>query len=172
MSTAPALFTERQRPHAWTLVAILLPGVGLPVYIFVQQLLLGRPFGNHPMTNWGLAILMPAIVVLMSAMACLHLDTRLDADRLRVRLFPLADENLHPARIVRWEVRTYSPMKEYWGWGVRFGADGSVAYTMKGNRDVQLLLDDGSRVLIGSQRPENLASALTMAAPAAARTRS
>jgi hypothetical protein len=78
-------------------------------------------------------------------------------------LFPFADDNFPLSRIVRWEVRNYSAIKEFMGWGVRYGS-GGIGYTMKGNHGLQLILDDGSRVLVGSQRPKDIASALTTAA--------
>jgi hypothetical protein len=168
MITEPILFKEKQRPHTLVLVVITLLGVGLPLYIAFQQLWLGKPFGDKPVSNRGVAILVPVIILPMLALAGLNLDTRLYRDRLRIRLFPF-DESLLLSRIVRWEICNYSAMKEYMGWGVRFRA-GGIAYTMKGNRGLQLVLDDGSRVLIGSQRPEDLASALTTAASERSRT--
>jgi len=163
MATEPILFHERQRPHTWLLVVIIVLGVGLPLYIAFQQLWLGKPVGDKPMSNRGVAIVVPCIILPALALASLNLDTRLYGDRLRVRLFPFADDSFPLSRIVRWEVRNYSAMKEFMGWGVRTGA-GGIAYTMKGNRGLQLTLDDGSRVLVGSQRPEGIASALPTAA--------
>jgi uncharacterized membrane protein (DUF485 family) len=163
MATEPILFRERQRLPNWALVVIIVLGVGLPLYIAFQQLWLGRPFGDKPMSNRGVAVLVPCIILPVLALARLNLDTRLYRDRLRVRLFPFADDNFPLSRIVRWEVRNYSAIKEFMGWGVRYGS-GGIGYTMKGNHGLQLILDDGSRVLVGSQRPKDIASALTTAA--------
>jgi hypothetical protein len=88
-------------------------------------------------------------------------------------LFPFVDETFPLTRILRWDIRDYSAsmFKEFIGWGARLGTD-SVAYTMmKGSRGLQLVLEDGSVVFIGSQRPEDLASALTTAAPDRSRVR-
>jgi uncharacterized membrane protein (DUF485 family) len=163
MATEPILFRERQRLPNWALVVIIVLGVGLPLYIAFQQLWLGRPVGDKPMSNRGVAVLVPCIILPALALARLNLDTRLYRDRLRVRLFPFADDNFPLSRIVRWEVRNYSAIKEFMGWGVRYGS-GGIGYTMKGNHGLQLILDDGSRVLVGSQRPKDIASALTTAA--------
>ena len=163
MATEPILFHERQRLPIWALVVIVVLGVGLPLYIAFQQLWLGKPFGDKPMSNRGVAMLVPGIILPALALAGLNLDTRLYRDRLRVRLLPFADDNFPLSRIVRWEVRRYSATKEFMGWGFRSGS-GGIAYTMKGNHGLQLILDDGSRVLVGSQRPKDIASALTTAA--------
>jgi hypothetical protein len=56
------------------------------------------------------------------------------------------------------EVR-YDPAAEYGGYGIRSGAKG-LAYIASGNRGVQVELNDGRKLLIGSQRPEELARSI------------
>ncbi len=53
-------------------------------------------------------------------------------------------------------------MKEYGGWGIRYGMKG-MAYNVSGNRGVQLEFETGKRLLIGSQRPEELVSQIQVA---------
>jgi len=62
------------------------------------------------------------------------------------------------------EARTYRPIREYGGWGIRFGAGGK-AYNVSGNRGLQLTFRGGrtKHVLIGSQRAEELAMAVESA---------
>ncbi len=62
--------------------------------------------------------------------------------------------------IRRIEVVTYRPLLDYGGWGIRTGRDGERVLNARGNRGVRLELIDGSRLLIGSQRPEALANAI------------
>jgi len=57
------------------------------------------------------------------------------------------------------QARTYRPLMEYGGWGIRWGLSGQ-AYNVSGNQGVQLELAGGKRLLIGSQRPEELESAI------------
>jgi hypothetical protein len=61
------------------------------------------------------------------------------------------------------EVVTYRPVADYGFWGIRAGRDGEKALTARGNRGVRLEFTDGTRLLIGSQRPEQLAQALDCA---------
>jgi hypothetical protein len=65
--------------------------------------------------------------------------------------------------IVRLEVVSYRPLADYWGWGIRSGRDGERVLNARGNRGVRLDLSDGTRLLIGSQKPEALAVALERA---------
>jgi hypothetical protein len=58
------------------------------------------------------------------------------------------------------EVVTYRPIADYGFWGIRSRRNGDKALTARGNRGVRLELTDGTRLLIGSQRPEQLARAL------------
>jgi hypothetical protein len=58
------------------------------------------------------------------------------------------------------EVVTYRPIAEYGFWGIRSGPNGERALIARGNRGVRIELTDGSKLLIGSQKPELLAAAL------------
>ena len=58
---------------------------------------------------------------------------------------------------------TYRPIADYGFWGIRSGRDGERALIARGNRGVRLELTDGSKLLIGSQRPEALAPAIETA---------
>ena len=81
-----------------------------------------------------------------------------------VRFRPLTRRRVPHAALRSCEARTYRPILEYGGWGVRRGWGGGRAYNVRGNRGVQLVLDDGTRILVGSQRPEELAAAIRSAA--------
>jgi len=83
---------------------------------------------------------------------------------LQVRYFPFVNRTLPLGRIARWEARIYHPIREYGGWGVRYGGRRrGWAYNVSGNCGVQLELQDGTRILIGSQRADELVSGLERA---------
>jgi len=65
--------------------------------------------------------------------------------------------------IVRYRVVQYRPILDYGGWGIRAGRDGERVLNARGDRGVRLELADGSSLLIGSQRPEELAETLERA---------
>jgi hypothetical protein len=72
---------------------------------------------------------------------------------------------LWPERTIPWdqirsvEARTYRPIRDFGGWGVRWAARG-IVYHARGNRGARLVLASGERVLIGSQRTDELARAI------------
>jgi hypothetical protein len=80
-------------------------------------------------------------------------------DGVHINFAPLVRRTVLFENIVSCEVRTYRPMREYGGWSVKYGRAGK-AYNVSGNRGVQLKLSNGKGLLIGSQRPEELAQAI------------
>jgi hypothetical protein len=51
---------------------------------------------------------------------------------------------------------TYSPLREFGGWGIRWGSKGKIAWTTRGNRALRLELANGKLFYIGSDRPERI----------------
>lgn len=106
----------------------------------------------------GIALAVGVTVLIYMA----RLRVRVDAEGLHVRFFPFVKKDIPLEEIARWEARTYRPILEYGGWGIRCGWKG-MAYNVSGNRGVQLEFTNGKRLLIGSQRPEELAAAIGQA---------
>ena len=77
--------------------------------------------------------------------------------------FELEPHRIQIGEIREQAVRRYDPVGEFGGWGIRHGRDGSRAYNARGNMGVQLLLQDGGRMLLGSQRPQELDNAIRAA---------
>lgn len=145
------------------LVAVSLCLIVLFGYGMVKQLVLGEPWGSSPMSDTALAVVGPLMIVLGTGLTFIFhkmkLLTEVRKDGVHVHFFPLARQTVLFGNIVSCDVRTYRPIREYGGWGVRYGRFGK-AYNVSGNRGVQLKLADGKGLLIGSQRPEELAQAI------------
>jgi hypothetical protein len=95
-------------------------------------------------------------------MLVLKLTVRVHPAGVHVRFFPFVDRDISLREIASWESCTYSPLADYGGWGVRYSWKGT-AYNVSGNRGVQFELTNGKRLLIGSQRPDELADAIRSA---------
>lgn len=157
--TTVVSYREVQRFPVWM--------VGMPCGIvlagFVVTWLLADLPGEALLTFLGVFW----FVLLVCAMVlALKLVTEVDERGVRIRLTPLASRRIAPEAIEAAYVRTYRPLLEYGGWGVRWGWSGR-AYNASGNRGVQLVLKDGTRLLIGSQQPEELLEAVRAIAPQA-----
>ncbi len=79
---------------------------------------------------------------------------------LEIHFAPFVRRVLAWNEIASSRARTYRPIREFGGWGIRFGRGGARAYNVSGNRGVELTLRDGKRILIGSQRADDLAAAI------------
>jgi hypothetical protein len=54
-------------------------------------------------------------------------------------------------------IRKYNPIKDYGGWGIRWGSfRKGNAYNMSGNMGLQLVFKDGKKLLFGTQRSSEL----------------
>jgi hypothetical protein len=62
--------------------------------------------------------------------------------------------------VVGVEIVAYRAIREHGFWGIRTMPSGERVLTARGNQAVRVFLRDGRCVLIGTQRPEELARAL------------
>jgi len=139
----------------WVIVSAL---AGLVWYAAVMQFLLRRPFGGRPMSVIPLLIFWFIFGIGLPALFFFgRLVTEVRDDGIYIRLFPLhwTFRRIAFTEVKQYEVRTYRPIKEYGGWGIRYGSKGK-AYNVSGDRGVQIELLNGDRFLIGSQRAEEL----------------
>jgi len=161
---APPLYYEEQRPAAWWLWLLVTIVAGTQWWAFVQQIILRRPFGNNPAPDlmvWAFVFLFGIGLPLF--FYYLRLVVVVEEGTLRVRFPPFKGRLIPLERIAASAVVTYSPLRDYGGWGLRISRHGR-AYNAHGNRGVQLVLDNGERILVGSQRPEELHMAITAGA--------
>jgi hypothetical protein len=92
----------------------------------------------------------------------LHMTTQVTPDACHIWFgwIPTIRRSIPVANIKKVEIVRYHAIRDHGFWGVRTGKDGERSYTASGDRAVRLHLADGSRVLIGTQRPEELAAVL------------
>lgn len=58
---------------------------------------------------------------------------------------------------------TYRPLRDTLGWGIRRSWRGESVLSARGNRAVRIVNEDGSVLLIGSQKPDELAGVIEAA---------
>lgn len=94
----------------------------------------------------------------------LKLTTIIDEFNISYKLSPfhLAFRKIPWMLIERCEVRTYNPVGEYGGWGLKYGRKSGKAINLSGNKGLQLYLKTGKKILIGTQQPERLQEYLKM----------
>jgi hypothetical protein len=156
------VYSERQRFRQWWLWVLVLIGPAISVWAIFQQLVMGSPFGNNPAPDYVLVVL---VVIVGGGLPLFMYSTGLDTEVrdcgtcIRFRPFHRKWVVFGFESIQKAEASTYSPLKDYGGWGIRYGRKGK-AYNVSGNKGVLLTLRDGKNVLIGSKNHEVLCSAI------------
>ena len=164
---SPVVFHEVQRFRQWWLWLVVIIGPLTIWYSTYRRFVLGEHGRRAIPEGLQLTLWLLAGIGLPLLFYCARLVTEVRTDGIYVRFFPFHFSFLRfPfSSIKHYEARTYSPIGEYGGWGIRYSWNGK-AYNVSGNQGVQLELENGKRVLIGSQRPLDLVSALRSLEPA------
>ena len=152
------LFSEKQKFKQWWIWLILLGLNGICLFGVFTQIIGGQQFVDQPMSNTGLLIITALTLLLTLFFFNLHLDTIIKRDEIYVRFFPYHFKFKH----YTWDtlttsyVRQYSPLSEYGGWGLRFGA-----FNVSGNKGLQLKFTNNKKLLIGTNKPDELIEVLS-----------
>lgn len=120
-------------------------------------------FNYYEGRNFLLIIPYASLTVVVLGMIYLcRLDTEVNSVGVRYRFkpFQLSSRTIEWKNIKEVRLRKYHPFWEYKGWGISWGKAG-WAYSTKGNTGLQLVLKNGKRILVGTQKPNELKDYLT-----------
>jgi hypothetical protein len=141
--------------------------LGVLIYGLVMQLGLDKPFGNKPLSDKGLiifSILMTIVALgLPTLMYKSTLVTTIDNKRISYKYKPFQrrTKQILFADIDSYEVKQYSPIGDYGGWGLRYNfSKKSKAYNVSGNMGIEIALKSGKKILIGTQKPDEIKSVM------------
>lgn len=161
MADPPAAsFSEVQRftqKWVWVLVVVV-AGV---VCVSVVAATSAGDSGTHAWVPLLGAAAVGVGIPLLFAVARLTIEV--DADAIEIRYRPFMRRTIRLDSVAAVDAVTYNPLRDYGGWGIRGWSRRKVAYNISGDRGVLLTLADGATVLLGSQRPEELAAAVRAA---------
>lgn len=153
------LFSETQRFKQWWLWILLISINSLMLYGAYMQIIKGQQFGDKPARNSELLFGCGISLLITIFVLSIRLDTLVKEDGIYVRLFPFQlTFRFFPLNTLKeCYVRKYYPIAEYGGWGLRIGLFGKgKAYNISGNEGLQLKFNDGKKLLIGTQKPNEL----------------
>jgi hypothetical protein len=157
----PALFHESQPLGKWHGKLILaMPPAGV-IVITCRQLFWRIPWGTPPTSDGGMIFLSVLALLLYIRLVTIRLVTDLDAQELVVRLKGFGRKRTIPlAQIRAVKPAQFDAIRDFGGYGFRSGARGR-AYIARGNGAVELELQDGRKVFIGSQQAAQLAKQIS-----------
>ncbi len=153
--TNKIVFSEKQRFKKYWVWLILFGLNGLFIFGLIKQVIFGYQFGDKPMSDIGLIIVTILTLLLSILFFNFRLETNIQSDGIYVRFFPFQLK----FKFYSWDkidqsfVREYHPIGEFGGWGIR-GFSRNRAYNVSGNKGIQLIMQDGSKILIGTNKAD------------------
>ncbi len=161
---ADRLFFEKQRfPLRRIGVALAIPPCGM-LALLVWQVVLGHPWGKHPMSNANVIGWTIFLWAIYFRLITVRLVTEVNPTDMVVSLRGFWRARRIPLTAIRSaETIHYDPVRDYGGYGIRTGRFGK-AYVAGSTLGVRLKLASGSTVIVGSNRPDELARILSRSA--------
>lgn len=141
-----SVFIEKQSFWTWWLIL---------VFIILWSILLKDIYQNKWVIDnssyVGIGILFPVLLFLL----VVRLNTQIDEKGISIRFLPFVRNKTWMWEEISEVYITEYSIADYGGWGYRIGKNG-IAYNTKGKYGLQLLLKNNSRILIGTQKPEQI----------------
>jgi len=141
-----SVYTEKQSFWTWWLILLF-------VLVWMKKL------QSIYVSNWKIDnssyVELGILLCVFLFLAFVRLHTKIDEKGISIKFFPFVRK-----KTWLWEdiddlyIKEYS-ITDYGGWGYRVGKNGT-AYNTKGKYGLQLLLNNGARVMIGTQNHEEL----------------
>ena len=154
------LFREEQslrQPKLLILTAI--PPVTM-LLLAIWQVGLGHPWGKQPMSNGSMVFWTIFVCVIYLRLITVKLVTEIRPAEISVALRGLwRAYHIALAEVKSVGTVSFHPLRDWGGYGVRSSSRGR-AFIARGNQGVELELRKGGIVVIGSQRPGELAQSI------------
>jgi hypothetical protein len=135
----------------------------------IWQVFLGHTWGKHPMSNADVIGWTVFLWLIYFRLITARLVTEVRPGELRIAmrgLWRLRRVPLTGMQSV--ETIAHDIARDYGGYGIRVIREGK-AYVARGHRGVRITLASGEKLVVGSERPDELAAAVRAAATSALR---
>ena len=146
----------------WLLVVLM--AISLVIFSIALWETITNPETTNTFVSTLLSIIAMAIPIAVTILFfILKLETEVRSDGIYIRFYPM---HIRFREFVGQDLaehysRTYKPICEYGGWGIKCSFTGKgKAYNVSGNQGVQFVLTNGKKLLIGSQKSDELVAAI------------
>ncbi len=155
-----SVFKEEQRFTQTWLIVLLIVSI-LPAFIII-----GKAFADGEMGVLNFISVILFILLATGIIFIFKLKTRIDDIGIHYQFFPFHLK----MKIILWKsirqanTRKYDAISEFGGWGFKGGwlwkKKNGIAINVKGHTGIQLVLNDGKKILIGTQKKSSVDSIL------------
>jgi hypothetical protein len=154
------VFKEEQRFTQLWLIVLISVSLIVPIAIMVQDYLKE----DTNMTTNQFVLFLSIILVSGLLIFAFKLTTRIDENGIYYQFFPFhfSFKKIAWSEIISAKIRTYDPIGEYGGWGLKGGWSKSKgkAINVSGDIGIQLELKNGKKLLVGTQKENEMKSVL------------
>lgn len=156
------IFKEEQRFNQLWLIILIIVSTIVPIGVYVKE------YAENPDNFTNLEIIGVIFLILFASgfIFFFKLTTRIDDKGIHYKFFPFHWK----LKTIAWQdinkayVRTYDPLGEYGGWGLKGGIlwnkSKGKAINVSGDIGIQLELLNGKKLLIGTQKRNEAESVL------------
>ncbi len=168
------IFEEKQKIRQKWLIGIVFFSSFVMIAVFgygiYQQIILGIPFGNKPASDTFL-LLVGGLILLVSVgipvlLLKAVLETKIYDDGIYFRYVPfiMKYRKINMLSVQSYEIKKYRPIRDFGGWGIRFSFKGkNIVYNVSGDMGLELVLQTGKIIILGTQKPDEIGNALRKA---------
>ena len=152
------IFKEVQYFRQWWILFIVCTSTLIPLVFVVRQLIHEKTFAFGAPPVVVIVIVAFILLSVLGLLIFLHLETTITSQEISYHFSPLPVKTRH----ILWEevdhvyIRKYRPIGEYGGWGIRGLSDKNRAFNVSGEMGIQLVLKNGNRILLGTQKPREV----------------
>ena len=150
------MFSEKQRFSFWWLWLSLGIITLIHVYAIFKQIIIGKPFGDKPMSDVGLILMLILMLSLLVLFRIIQLKTEITKKSIRIHFFPFFKTQFHWSDVKSSAVVNYG----FVGYGIRIGTKYGTVYNTSGNKGLAIELKNGKKYCIGTQKENELKTAV------------
>ncbi len=165
------LFEEKQpMKNKWIMILLFVISLTTIVYlIFVtfQQIAHGVPFGEKPISNFGLIALVTGITSLLVSLNWFFLisflQIRIKDNCFHYQFYPFmfSEKPIRKDEIKQYQMININPIYKFGGYGHRKKfLKKSIGMFIAGRDAIEIIKNDGRKITIGTQRPLELEKAV------------
>lgn len=146
-------FQENQKFTQWWLWILLIGATLIPIFGIYKQIIVGEQFGSKPLPNFALILFLLFMLAFIGFFLMTTLSTEINEDQIKVKFIPFTDKNIKWDNIQSVEVVNYGFVG---GWGIRSSNKYGTVYNTSGNKGLAIVLKNGKKLCIGTQKEEEL----------------
>ncbi len=140
----------------WILLALLSI---IFISAFSEQIILSQSVGNNTAPDWSIGFFGLIPLIMLFLIMSIKFQTLINKEGIQFKFSPFHQKfrKIKWSEIDKFYIRKYNPISEYGGWGIRtLSFKKNIAYNITGNIGLQIELKSGKKILLGTQKNDEL----------------